>query len=245
MEKIKLLLVEDDENLAFMEKSTLEDIIGDYEIMVANNGKEGYQAWKSFKPDVIISDIDMPIMDGIEMVKRIRELDKDTIILFTTNIISPTKLEEGYAVGADNYIKKPFVPVELDAHVKNIMRLKKGQKSSNISNCIKIGKHIFDSDHAFIKDENNVVCAKLTPKESQVLKLLAQNKNTTVLREAIQEHFWNTSEKDFYISRRLDIIIATLRKHLRLDSAVSIKTDRGIGFSLVETLVSLFLIWVW
>lgn len=69
MADIKLLLVEDDKNLAFMEKNTLEDIVGGYEIVTAGNGKDGIKAWESFKPDVIISDIDMPIMNGIDMVK--------------------------------------------------------------------------------------------------------------------------------------------------------------------------------
>ena len=85
-ENVKLLSVEDDENLAYMEKSSLEDIIGGYEIKTAINGKDGLEAWKSFQPDVIVSDIDMPIMDGIEMVKRIREIDGTTIILIATGL---------------------------------------------------------------------------------------------------------------------------------------------------------------
>ena len=89
MADIKLLLVEDDENLAYMEKSSFEDIIGGYEVKAAINGKDGLELWKHFQPDVIVSDIDMPIMDGIEMVKKIREIDGDTIILFTTGLTSP------------------------------------------------------------------------------------------------------------------------------------------------------------
>ena len=73
MADIKLLLVEDDGNLAFVEKNTLEDVVGGYEIITACNGKDGIKAWETFKPDVIISDIDMPVMNGIDMVKHIRE----------------------------------------------------------------------------------------------------------------------------------------------------------------------------
>ena len=89
MANTKLLLVEDDENLAYMEKSCFEDIIGGYEVKTAVNGKEGLKVWQDFQPDVIVSDIDMPIMDGIEMVKKIREVDGKTIILFTTGLTSP------------------------------------------------------------------------------------------------------------------------------------------------------------
>ena len=118
MADTKLLLVEDDENLAYMEKSCFEDIIGGYEVKTAVNGKEGLKAWRDFQPDVIVSDIDMPIMDGIEMVKNIREVDGETIILFTTGLTSPKDLKAGYAAGANNYIKKPFIPEELDAALR-------------------------------------------------------------------------------------------------------------------------------
>ena len=92
---IKLLLVEDDTSLAYIEKSTPEDIVGGYEVVTAENGKEGLKAWQEFKPDVIISDIDMPEMNGIEMVKRIRETDGDTLILFATGPSSPKNVALG------------------------------------------------------------------------------------------------------------------------------------------------------
>lgn len=235
-ENIKLLLVEDDEALAFMEKSTLEDLIGGYEVMTAYNGKDGIKIWKDFKPEVIISDIDMPIMNGIEMVKRIRELDTDTLILFTTNLTSPSNLQEGYDAGADNYIKKPFVPNELDAHIKSLIRLKNGGKSKNITNYIRIGKHILDPEHACIKDEDGNICCTLSARDAKILEVLAKNKNEIVRREALQARFWNTEEKDFYVSRCLDGVITNFRKILKLDSFVCIKTIRGIGFSLQDSL---------
>ena len=95
MANTKLLLVEDDENLAYMEKSCFEDIIGGYEVKTTVNGKEGLKVWQDFQPDVIVSDIDMPIMDGIEMVKKIREVDDsrlDSLLrLPYTHTYSPTQ----------------------------------------------------------------------------------------------------------------------------------------------------------
>ena len=140
MANTKLLLVEDDENLAYMEKSCFEDIIGGYEVKTAVNGKEGLKVWQDFQPDVIVSDIDMPIMDGIEMVKKIREVDGKTIILFTTGLTSPKDLKAGYAAGANNYVKKPFIPEELDAHIHSLLQLKAGARSENASNQIKLYK---------------------------------------------------------------------------------------------------------
>lgn len=86
---IKLLLVEDDVNLRYIVQTGLQEIIGGYEVTVAENGKEGIEAWKKWKPDIIISDIDMPVMNGFEMVKRIRETDGETPILFASALTSP------------------------------------------------------------------------------------------------------------------------------------------------------------
>ena len=96
---IKLLLVEDDESLAYIEKTGLEDIIGGYEVSTAKNGKEGVKAWEEIHPDVIISDIDMPVMNGFEMVERIRETDGDVIIIFTSALTSPNDVKAGYRLG--------------------------------------------------------------------------------------------------------------------------------------------------
>nr|WP_293565998.1 response regulator transcription factor [Prevotella sp.] len=236
MADIKLLLVEDDGNLAFVEKNTLEDVIGGYEIITACNGKDGIKAWETFKPDVIISDIDMPVMNGIDMVKHIRELDGKTIIMFTTNLTSPSKLKEGYNVGVDEYIKKPFVPEELDCHVKALLKLKGGIERRNVSNCVKIGKHILDPEHTCLKDENGKICLKLGRQESKTLELLAKNKNAIIKRETIQNILWGSDEKDFYLARRLDVVITNLRKYLQIDPFVQIETTRGVGFSLIESI---------
>ena len=126
---IKLLLVEDDESLAYIEKTGLEDIIGGYEVTTACNGKEGVKAWEETHPDVIISDIDMPVMNGFEMVERIRETDGSVIIIFTSALTSPNDVKAGYRLGINNYVKKPFVPEELDAHIQALMKMRGGAKT--------------------------------------------------------------------------------------------------------------------
>ena len=93
---IKLLLVEDDPNLRYVVQCGLVDIIGGYDVQTATNGEEGLQVWAAFKPDIIISDIDMPVMDGFEMVRRIRETDTETPILFASALTSPKDVRYGY-----------------------------------------------------------------------------------------------------------------------------------------------------
>ena len=107
---IKLLLVEDDANLAYIVQSGLEDLVGGYEVTVVGNGADGLKAWEESRPDVIVSDIEMPVMDGYEMVRRIRQMDAEVPILFTTALTSPRDVKQGYALGVNNYIKKPFPP---------------------------------------------------------------------------------------------------------------------------------------
>ena len=123
---IKLLLVEDDPNLRYVVQCGLEDIIGGYNVQTAVNGEEGLKTWASFKPDIIISDIDMPVMDGFEMVRRIRETDANTPILFASALTSPRDVRFGYQLGVNNYVKKPFIAEELDAHIHAVLKMTQG-----------------------------------------------------------------------------------------------------------------------
>ena len=146
---IKLLLVEDDASLRYIVQGGLEDMIGGYEVIAAANGEEGLKQWKEQHPDVIVSDIEMPVMNGYEMVKRIRETDGETPILFSSALISPKDVVKGYEIGANNYIKKPFIPEELDAHVHALLKLSKGEKSKDTSQCYKIGKEYVLDYHTY------------------------------------------------------------------------------------------------
>ena len=233
MADVKLLLVEDDENLAYMEKSCFEDIIGGYEVRTAINGRDGLEVWKDFHPDVIVSDIDMPIMDGIEMVKRIREVDGDTIVLFTTGLTSPKDLKAGYAAGANNYVKKPFIPEELDAHIQSLMHLKAGDRSKDCSNLIRLGKYVLDAEHATLKNQEDGTEKMLTAREAKILQMLAVNKNEVVKREAVLSQFWGVEEKDYFASRSLDVFIKKIRTAIEDEPSIQLKTVRGIGFKLI------------
>lgn len=105
---IRLLLVEDDANLCYIIQGGLEDMIGGYEVTTAANGEEGLRVWREQKPDVIVSDIEMPVMDGYEMVRRIRETDGDTPILFTSGRVSPKDVVMGYELGGEQLYQETF-----------------------------------------------------------------------------------------------------------------------------------------
>lgn len=175
---IKLLLVEDDASLRYIVQGGLEDMIGGYEVIAAANGEEGLKQWKEQHPDVIVSDIEMPVMNGYEMVKRIRETDGETPILFSSALISPKDVVKGYEIGANNYIKKPFIPEELDAHVHALLKLSKGEKSKDTSQCYKIGKeYVLDATHATLKHASGVN-KTLTVRETGLLQMLCEKRET-------------------------------------------------------------------
>lgn len=230
---IKLLLVEDDANLCYIIRGGLEDMIGGYEVKTATDGKEGLRLWQEWNPDVIVSDIEMPVMDGYEMVRRIRETDSTTPILFTSGRVSPKDVVEGYELGVNNYIKKPFLAEELNAHITALIRLTKGIKARDTHTLYPIGKLFsFDAAHALLHHRNEPD-KTLTEREARLLQLLCENKREVVKREAILAQLWDT-EEDYFASRSLDVFISRLRKLLAADETVQIKTVKGIGLMLTD-----------
>jgi len=230
MEKIKLLLVEDDANLAYMIKSNLEDILEEYEVCLATNGKEGLEALKSFTPDVIVSDIDMPGLNGIEMVKIIRQTNADIPIIFASGKIGSKDVTQGYSAGVDNYIKKPFTHEELDVHIKTLINIKNNSRLRLINAIHKIGKYTFDPKNLSLT-YNDSEKKIMTAKESQILAMLWENKGEIVRRDDIIEKCWEKMDPVF-ASRSLDVFITKLRGYLSKDTSISIKNIKATGLIL-------------
>lgn len=229
---IRLLIVEDDDSLRYIEKTYLEEIIGGYKVITATNGEEGIKAWKNEKPDVIVADIDMPVIDGFGMVEHIRETDKEVIVIFTSALTSPNDVKAGFRLGINNYIKKPFVPDELDAHIKALVKLKRGERSTVEKNTYQIGIFTLDANHSTLYNNKTGEQTTITVREAQILHILAENKNEVVRRDAILDKCWSVGN-DYFASRSLDVFINKLRKLLAADPSVSIKTVRGVGLQLV------------
>lgn len=233
MSTIKLLLVEDDPNFSYMVKGGLEDLIGGYEIWTASNGQEGLELWRAEQPDVILVDIEMPVMDGYEMVKRIRETDINTLIIYTSARISPKDVVQSYQLGGNEYIKKPCVPEELDVRIKGLLNLKNNIVVQDESKLFQIGKFMLDVEHAILRyDSENII--RLTALENSVLQTLCENRGQTVKRELLLEKHWNKKERDFYTSRCLDTLLLKLRRKLVEDPTVEIKVFKGVGVMLAD-----------
>ena len=230
---IKLLLVEDDANLNYIIQGGLEDMIGGYEVQTASNGEEGIHLWREWKPDVIVSDIEMPAMDGYEMVKRIRKVDGVIPILFTSGRVSPKDVVKGYELGVNNYTKKPFLAEELNAHITALLRLTNGIRSCDVSSVYAIGYlYEFDAGQAILRQKNGEE-KTLTEREAHLMRMLCEHKGEVVKREMILSQLWNTDD-DYFASRSLDVFVSRLRKLLSEDDSVQIETVKGVGLVLKE-----------
>lgn len=230
---IRVLLVEDDKNLCFILKSSLEQMIGGYEVTTAANGKEGLELLAKGNFDVIVSDVEMPVMDGMTMVEHIRRHYPQLAIIFITGLTTARDVINGYQSGADFYIKKPFLPEELNAHIQAILKIKQNTPTAQEGPTVAeesytIGTYrFFPSQHQLSHTTGQQT---LTPKETKILEMLCQQKGRIVSRDAILTAVWGTA--DFYSSRSLDVFITKLRKYLSQDPAVSIKSLKGVGVSL-------------
>ncbi|MBU3839132.1 MAG: response regulator transcription factor [Candidatus Phocaeicola faecigallinarum] len=229
----RVLLVEDDRNLSFILKSSLEQMIGGYEVVSVANGKDGLDMLTKGNFDVIVSDVEMPVMDGVTMVQHIRKNHPSLAIIFITGLTTARDVINGYQAGADFYIKKPFLPEELDAHIQAVLRMRHNtQAESPVGNdedtIFTIGKYSFDPTQHMLIFENEQ--HNLTAKESKILEMLCREKGKVVSRENILNEIWGNS--DFYSSRSLDVFITKLRKYLSKDTDVSLNVLKGVGICL-------------
>ena len=229
----RVLLVEDDKNLSFILKSSLEQMIGGYEVVSIANGKDGLDMLTKENFDVIVSDVEMPVMDGVTMVQHIRKNHPSLAIIFITGLTTARDVINGYQAGADFYIKKPFLPEELDAHIQAVLRMRHNtQAESPAGNdedtIFTIGKYSFDPTQNLLIFENEQ--HNLTAKESKILEMLCREKGKVVSRENILNEIWGNS--DFYSSRSLDVFITKLRKYLSKDTSVSLNVLKGVGICL-------------
>lgn len=226
---IKLLLIEDDEACAYTTQGGLE-LIGNYEVIWAKNGLEGWNLYNELKPDVVVSDIDMPLMDGFELVRKIRETDHSVIIIMETGKTSPKDVVSSFQLGVDDYIKKPFVAEELHVRIQAI--LKKVERilsqESSISPILSIGNYRFDITERTLELKQQKI--NLTLRETDILKLLYENKNSKITRDTLLSLFWGNT--DFFSSRSLDVFISKLRKYLAQDPFIEIITIKRVGYML-------------
>lgn len=226
--KINILLAEDDENLGQLLFTYLQG--KGFAVTLARNGKIAYEKFNGNKTqfDFLILDVMMPEMDGYTLAKEIREIDKKIPILFlTAKSLKEDKLQ-GFEIGADDYLTKPFTMEELIARIHAIMR-RVAPESKNVKEQLFIGKIPYEPELSILKLEEGD--KKLTTKENQLLHLLIKNKNEILDRQATLRAVWG--DDNYFNGRSMDVYIAKLRKLLKEDSNIEIMNIHGVGFKLL------------
>ena len=227
-EKVNILLAEDDSNLGRLLKEYLE--AKGYNVSLASNGKEGFDLFKKNKYDLCLLDVMMPVKDGFTLAKEIRALSPGVPVVFLTAKSMKEDAIEGFNVGADDYITKPFSMEELLLRLKAILRRTKNQSiTNNDQKEFDIGKYHFNYVTQTLSFDGQ--SQKLTSKEADLLKLLCINTNNILDRTFALNTIWH--DDSYFNSRSMDVYIAKLRKYLKEDPKVEILNIHGKGFKLL------------
>ena len=224
-EPTTILLAEDEPALGQIIKESLET--RNFKVLLCENGEEAYKTYQLRKPELLVLDVMMPKKDGFTLAKEIR-LEDDTIpILFLTAKSQPHDVVEGFTIGGNDYLKKPFSMEELIVRIKNLLNRKSLQQQSEVLN---FGAFIFDFPKQTLqfKDEPTEL---LTHREAHLLYHLIKNKNQVLDRSLILNKLWGND--DFFSARSMDVFISKLRKKLSKDSDLKIVNVRGFGYKLI------------
>jgi DNA-binding response OmpR family regulator len=225
--KYKILLCEDDSNLGLVLKNFLE--LNDYEVTLERDGRLGLGAFQREKFDLCLLDVMMPNVDGFTLAEEIRDIDPDVPLFFLSAKTLKEDILQGYRLGADDYITKPFDSDVLMHKIKAI--IKRNEEDHKITDNLEfeLGAYHFNPKlrELKIKDSTQV----LSPKENELLKMLAEYKNDLLTREKALKKIWGSDT--YFNGRSMDVYIAKLRKYLKEDSTIEIVNIHGNGFRLV------------
>lgn len=224
-----ILLIEDEPNVVSVIKRGLADY--DFEVSVATNGLTGLQMALDYQFDLIILDIMLPQLDGIQVCKRIREHNETVPIIMLTALDSTQNIVSGLDSGADDYLAKPFKMEELAARLKTLLRRSKNEPKAP-GNVYKIGGLELDADAKLVKLENEAI--NLTSTEYRLLEYFMKNQKKVLSRIQILENVWDI---DFNLGTNVvDVYINYLRKKLdKNNSTRFIQTVFGMGYIMKET----------
>lgn len=225
-ERLSVLLCEDDENLGVLLREYLQ--AKGFEPELCTDGEAGYNAFTNGKFDICILDVMMPKKDGFTLAQEIRNTNADVPIIFLTAKTLKEDILEGFKIGADDYITKPFSMEELVMRIEAIIRRTRGKKSKE-STVYRIGKFTFDTQKQLLclGDEQR----KLTTKENELLALLCSHANEILQRDFALKTIW--IDDNYFNARSMDVYITKLRKHLKDDPQIEIINIHGKGYKLI------------
>ena len=230
-DRMSILLCEDDENLGMLLREYLQ--AKGYDTTLCPDGEAGYRTFTSTHFDLCVLDVMMPKKDGFSLAKDIRLQSRDVPIIFLTAKTLKEDVVEGFSLGADDYITKPFSMEELTLRIEAVLRRVRGNRNED-KDTYEVGTFTFDTKKQLLT--RNGEQTKLTTKESELLTLLCAKKGDVLPRDYALKSIW--IDDNYFNARSMDVYITKLRKHLRPDPDVQIINIHSKGYKLITPQVS-------
>jgi two-component system OmpR family response regulator len=225
--KPKILLCEDDANLGMVLKNYLE--LNDFDVTLERDGRLGLAAFQREHVDLCLLDVMMPHMDGFTLAEEIRDVNPDVPLFFISAKTMKEDIIQGYKLGADDYITKPFDSEVLLLKIRAILKRNDDLNKEADNKEFDLGSYHFHPKLRQLVHHGQT--QTLSPKENELLKMLAEHLNDLLPREAALKKIWGSDT--YFNGRSMDVYIAKLRKYLRDDSNIEIVNIHGNGFRLV------------
>ncbi|WP_282134102.1 response regulator transcription factor [Seonamhaeicola maritimus] len=220
-----ILLAEDEPALGLIIKESLET--RNFKVLLCDNGEKAFETYKTSSPELLVLDVMMPKKDGFTLAKDIRTLDDTIPIIFLTAKSQTQDVVEGFTIGGNDYLKKPFSMEELIVRINNLLNRTKVQKESDI---LQVGDYAFNFPKQTLQFKIETP-QQLTHREAHLLFHLIKNKNQVLDRSIILKKLWGND--DFFSARSMDVFITKLRKKLNSDENLQIINVRGYGYKLI------------
>lgn len=227
-DKIKLLLVEDENTLAFIIKDVLSE--HNFDVKIASDGEQALKLLDEEQPDIVVTDIMMPTMDGFTFAQHLRERAPRLPVIFLSARSSADDVVRGFELGAKDYLRKPFAMSELIVRIRSVLGQGAADREEEKRKIYQIGKFRFDPTQRRLdsKAERQI----LSGRESELLHYFARNKGSLIKTDEVLNEIWG--DDGYFNLRSLHVYITKLRKRLLADSSISIVNVRGEGYKMLE-----------
>ncbi|MCI0513442.1 response regulator transcription factor [candidate division KSB1 bacterium] len=227
MEKFKILLIEDDPNLGFILQEALE--LEGFQVTRGEDGEAGQTLFLQSRFDLCLIDVMLPKKDGFALAREIRKVNQEIPLIFLTARSLKEDRIEGFKIGGDDYISKPFSMEELILRIQAVLkRIHKNQPEISSESRWTLGNYGFDFTRQVLSHAGAE--QKLTDKEAELLRLLCLHQNQMLEREVALKLIWG--DDNFFNARSMDVYISKLRKYLKADTRIEITNIHGKGFKL-------------
>ena len=225
-DKKKVFMVEDDQNFGTVMKSYLE--INGFDVTWVKDGNNALKTFVSGHFDICILDVMLPNVDGFTIGREIKTKEEEIPLIFLTAKTLKEDILQGFGIGADDYVTKPFDSEILIAKINAILNRSSNKEEENTPSLFQLGRIEFNFELRTLTSPDNV--HQLSPKEAELLKMLCLDLNKVMPREKALKSIWG--ENSYFTTRSMDVYITKLRKYLREDPKIEIVNIHGSGYLL-------------